>query len=230
MIIDNLRDTGVTTKSELMIWLKDKYVEGFFDLDSSLLELFKKDIVKQVSVKGLPSSLIVLTTDIFMLRVPSINLFKDPSGSGLPTQFVKEYINDVKEFFQTYRPTAEDNVKIIETLANPEVFETFRLLRTAIVTRQDLEKLRAKGVADIYGVLKLLWDSKMIKVFRDENNNEYYALLTDFYIDLLFPKYILRAIKIAYEQKSMADKALIEYLNVLENAYYIVKKQDKLTE
>ncbi|MFX1490447.1 MAG: hypothetical protein ACFFBI_14950, partial [Promethearchaeota archaeon] len=162
--------------------------------------------------------------------VPPIDLFKDPSGRGLPTQFVKEYKDDVKKYFQTYRPTAEDNVKIIETLANPEAFETFRLLRSAIVTRQDLEKLRVKGVTDIYGVLKLLWDCQMIKVFRDENNNEYYALLTDFYIDLLFPKYILRIIKMAYEQKSMPDKALIEYLNVLENAYYNLKKQDKLTE
>ncbi len=67
----------------------------------------------------------------------------------------------------------------------------------------------------------------MIKSFRDEKNNEYYALITDFYMDLLFPKYLLKVIKSAYEQKSVSNKALIEYLRVLEEAYYNLKSQKK---
>jgi hypothetical protein len=227
MIIDNLRDNAVISKSELAIWLRDKYMEGFIDIEATLSELIKKDIIKQVSVKGLPSELIVLIHDIFMLRVPPVDIFKDPVNRGLPTQFAKEYKAEVKKFFEYYHPSKEDNLNIVKILVNPEVYESIRLLRTSIATRQDLEKLRARGVKDIYNVLKLLWDNQMVKVFRDENNNEYYALLTDFYMDLIFPKYILHVIKQAYDQKSISNKALIDYLDVLEDTYYDLKSKKK---
>ncbi|MFX1479572.1 MAG: LamG-like jellyroll fold domain-containing protein [Promethearchaeota archaeon] len=223
MIIDNLRDNAIISKSELTIWLREKYIEGFVDIEATLRELIKRDVIKQVSVKGLPSELIVLINDIYMLRVPPVEIFKSPIDRGLPAQFAKEYKEVVKNFFQEYHPSKEDNLKVIGILINPEVYETFRLLRTSIATRQDLEKLRTKGVKDIYGVLKLLWDNNLVKVFRDENNNEYYTLLSDFYMDLIFPKYLLQVIKKAYDQKSIANKALIEFLDVLEDTYYELK-------
>ncbi|MFX1411344.1 MAG: hypothetical protein ACFFA6_13420, partial [Promethearchaeota archaeon] len=66
-----------------------------------------------------------------------------------------------------------------------------------------------------------------IKVFQDENKNEYYALLSDFYLDKIFPKYILTTIKESYEQKSKANKVLTEYLNVLEESYFNLKSEKK---
>ncbi|MHA1913418.1 MAG: DUF2341 domain-containing protein [Promethearchaeota archaeon] len=227
MIINNLRDIGVITKSELSVWLKDKFVEGFIDLEATLSEMLKREVIKQVSVKGLPSELVVLINDFFMLRVPPVDLYENPVKKGLPVQFAKEYISDVKTFFQEYRPNLEDNTKIVDILINPEVYLILKLLRTTIATREDLEKLRTKGVKDIYGALKLLWDAKLIKIFRDENNNEYYALVSDFYLDLIFPKYLLSAVKTAYEQKSIADKALMEYLEILEDTYFDLKSKKK---
>ncbi|MFX1428968.1 MAG: DUF2341 domain-containing protein [Promethearchaeota archaeon] len=226
-IINLLREDGVITKSELNIWLKDKFVEGFFDLDAILTELIKLEIIKVSSVKNIPSELILLTTDIFMVRAPPLKLLDNPSSHGLPSQFAKEYTNDVKKFFQNYRPTEEDNIKTVEILVNPQVYETLKLLRTAIVTRQDLEKLRKKGVDDVYNVLKLLWDNQMIKVFHDEKNIEYYALLSDFYIEYIFPKYLLKAVKTEFEQKSKNKRILIEYLTILEESYFKLKDLEK---
>ncbi|MFX1379878.1 MAG: hypothetical protein ACFFA4_12385, partial [Promethearchaeota archaeon] len=226
-IINLLREDGVITKSELNILLKDKFIEGFFDLDAILTELIKLEIIKVSSVKNIHSELVLLTTDIFMVRTPPLKLLDNPTSHGLPSQFAKEYTNDIKNFFQNYRPAEEDNIKIVEIIVNPQVYETLRLLRTAIVTRQDLEKLRKKGVEDVYTVLKLLWDNQMIKVFQDDKNIEYYALLSDFYIDYLFPKYLLKAVKIEYEQKSKNKKVLIEYLKILEEAYFKLKDVEK---
>ncbi|MBY8990410.1 MAG: hypothetical protein KGD58_06620 [Candidatus Lokiarchaeota archaeon] len=73
-----------------------------------------------------------------------------------------------------------------------------------------------------------MWDNRLVKVFRDENNIEYYALISDFYMDLIFPKYLLNVIKLAYEQRSIANKALIEYLDVLEDAYFDLKSHKKI--
>ncbi|MFW9822580.1 MAG: hypothetical protein ACFFE4_06580, partial [Candidatus Thorarchaeota archaeon] len=110
---------------------------------------------------------------------------------------------------------------------NPQVYETLRLLRTAVVTKNSLEKLRKKGVEDLDDVLKLLWDTQMIEVFQDERENEYYALLSDFHLTLVFPKYLMNIIKTVYEQKSKSDQVLIEYLNVLENTYSNLKAAKK---
>ncbi|MFX0000533.1 MAG: hypothetical protein ACFE9Q_08840 [Candidatus Hodarchaeota archaeon] len=231
LIINRLREEGVITKSELKIWLKDQYREGFFDIDAILMELIKKEIVKETSVKGMPSELIFLINDLFMIRRPPIKLLKNPLERGLPETFVEEYNVAVKKFFQTYRPTDEDNLKIInEIIVDPQVYEILKLLRISIVTKNVLEKLRKKGVDDIDGGLRKLWDNKMIHVFQDTKGTEYYALLTDFHNSLIYPKYILNTIIYQYGVKSKSNSVLIEYLKVLDDNYRHVKLKTDIEE
>lgn len=230
MIINRLREEGAITKSELMVWLKDRYKQGFVDLEGVLVELIKRNIIKETSVKGMPSELIFLTNDILMLRVPPVQLLKDPTDKGLPSQLATDYKTETKKYFQNYRTSEKDNLRVIDIIINPQVYETLRLLRTAIVTKNELEKLKKKGVDDINDVLKMLWECQMIQVFQDDKNNEYYALISDFYIDKIFPKYLLNIIKAEYEKKSKADQVLLEYLTVLENTYLNLKSAVKEEE
>ncbi len=230
MIINRLREEGAVSKSELIVWLKDKYRQGFVDLEGVLIELIKRELIKETSVKGMPSELIFLTNDILMLRMPPVQLLKDPADKGLPSQLAADYRTETKKFFQNYRPSESDNLRVIEIIINPQVYEVLRLLRTAIVTKNDLEKLKKKGVDDIDEVLKILWERQMIQVFQDDRNNEYYALVSDFFIDKIFPKYLLNVIKAEYEKKSKADQVLLEYLTVLENAYLNLKSAVKTEE
>ena len=225
LIINRLREEGVVSKSELMVWLKDRYRQGFVDLEAVLIELIKRSIVKEASVKGMPSELIFLTNDLIMLRTPPEKIIDHPSGHGIPSTLEEDFLTECRKYFERYKPSEEDNLSIIEAFINPQVYETLRLLRTAIVTRNDLEKLKKKGVEDVDAVLKTLWEKDMIKVFQDERNTEYYALLTDFYIDLIFPKYLMNVIKKEYDQKSKADQVLVEYLNVLEDTYLVSKEE-----
>jgi len=220
LIINRLREEGVITKSELKIWLKDRYREGFFDVDAILMDLIKKEIIKETSVKGMPSELIFLINDPFMIRRPPITLLKNPLERGLPENFIDEYRIVVKKFFQKYRPTDEDNLKILdEVIVDPQVYEILKLLRISIVTKNVLEKLRKKGVDDVDGGLKKLWDNEMIHVFQDQKGNEYYALLSDFSTALVYPKYMLNTIIYQYGVKSKSNAVLIEYLNVLDDNY-----------
>ena len=231
LIINRLREEGVLTKSELKIWLKDQYREGFFDVDAILMELIKKEIIKETSVKGMPSELIFLINDLFMIRRPPITLLKNPSERGLPENFVEDYNIAVKKFFQKYRPNDEDNLKILdEVIVDPQVYEILKLLRISIVTKNVLEKLRKKGVDDIDGGLKKLWDNEMIHVFQDQKGNEYYALLSDFYTTLIYPKYMLNMIIHQYGVKSKSNDVLIEYLNVLDDNYRHTKLITEIKE
>ncbi len=230
LIITRLREEGVVSKSELMVWLKDKYKQGFVDLDSILIDLIKREVVKEASVKGMPSELIFLTNDILMGRFPPEGLVKDPSEHGLPVELSSDYLASVKKFFQNYRPSEQDNLNLLEILINPQIYEIMRLLRVSIVTRNELEKLKKKGVEDIDSALKQLWENQLIQVFQDKSGNEYYALLSDIYLSLIFPKYLLNTIKSEYENKSKADKVLIEYLSVLEDTYMGLKSAAKSKE
>jgi len=225
MIINILRDFGVITKSELVIWVKDKKVGETIDLEAVLADLIKGEIIKVASVKGIPSEVIFLTKDIFMLRVPPDILFKNPEAHGLPPQFSRIYREDVQKFFNGYYPNEDDNLKLLDVLIDPEIYQTLQLLRKAIATMEDFDKLKNKGVSDIYSVLKKLYDTQMIKVFKDENGVEYYTLITDFYISAIFPKYILNVIEVINQQKSKSDKVLIQYLNILEETYLNLKSE-----
>ncbi|MEJ2276431.1 MAG: hypothetical protein P8Y70_01590 [Candidatus Lokiarchaeota archaeon] len=227
MIINRLRDEGVVSKSELMVWLKDQYKQGFVDLEGILIDLVKREIVKETSVKGMASELIFLIKDILMFRIPPTKLLKDPSSKGLPSQLADDYRTEAKKYFQNYKPSEADNLTLIEILIDPQTYETLRLLRTAIVTRNDLEKLKKKGVDDVDEVLRKLWEAQMIQVFQDKQNNEYYGLLTDFHVKLIFPKYLLNVIKTQYQQKSKADDVLVEYLDVLEDTFQSTRGKSK---
>jgi len=231
LIIERLREEGVITKSELKIWLKDRYREGFFDVDAILMELIKKEIVKETSVKGMPSELIFLINDLFMIRRPPIKLLKNPVERGLPERFLEEYNVAVRKFFQKYRPSEEDNIKILdEVIGDPQVYEILKLLRISIVTKNVLEKLRKKGVDDIDGGLKKLWENQMIHVFQDSKGNEYYALISDFHNSIVYPKYILNTIIYQYGVKSKSNSVLIEYLNVLDDNYRSIKFKAEVQE
>ncbi|MBY9007503.1 MAG: hypothetical protein KGD63_12165 [Candidatus Lokiarchaeota archaeon] len=217
LIINRLREEGVFSKSELKIWLKDVYRGWVIDIDTILLDLIKKDIIKESSVKGTMSEMIFLLNDLIMLRRPPIELYNDPVQKGLPEQFIDDYRKQIKNFFEQYTPNEKDNLKILEIILDPEVYLVLKLLRKNMASRNMLEKLKARGVDDIDETLKKLYEAKMINVFQDKSQTEYYSLISDFYIGKIYPKYILNNIIQQYGVKSKSNEVLLEYLNVLQN-------------
>lgn len=227
VIINRLREEGVISKSELMVWLKDLFKDVSIDLDLIISELVKKEIVKEASVKGMPSELLFMINDLFICRIPPIKLFKNPIEYGLPEEFAKDYKIELIKFFKEYSPNNEDNKKLIDLIIDPQVNVTLKLLRQAIVTHNDLEKLKKKGVEDIDSVLKKLWDLKMIHVFKKDSGIEYYSLLNDLLIKKDFPRYQLGIIKNEYNRKFKPDKVLREYLSILRSTYLEKSRKSK---
>ena len=227
LILDRLRDEGVFTKSELSVWLKDLFRNRHLDIDTIIMDLIRKDILKEATVKGVPSELIFLTNDVLIMRRPPAEILRNPSEKGLPERFTEEYISEVKKYFQSYRISEEDNLKILDLLTNQDVYKVLKLLRLTVPTKNTLMKLENKSIDNVDNALKELWKNEMIHVFQDTNGVEFYALKTDLHVSLLFPKYIINTIIHQFEVKSKVDKVLIEYLNVLEDVYYSMKTSQK---
>lgn len=227
-IITRLRDEGVFSKSQLTSWLKFKYPEGYGDIDLTLYELVQKDILQIFSVKYERSVMLFLINDLIMFRIPPFKLIKNPSKKGLPKSIETRYQNDCNLFFHNYKISEEDNNKIIKVLSNSQVYNIFNLLRENFLTKKDLEKLEYKGVKNVNNSIKLLLNAQMIKNYQDPAGNDFYALFSDFLIELIIPGYILNVIKTYNDNKTKSDNILIKYLNLLEETYYTLESTKKI--
>ncbi len=229
MLLSRLREETVISKSEISIWMKDQYKEGFVDIENILAGMIKLGLVKIASVKGLSSDLVFLTEDIMALRVPAVDLVKDPVDHHLPESLKEAYIKEVRTFFEHYVPSESDNLAIIDqVLLDPACYEVLKLMREAMVTRNDLEKLRKKGVDDVDRVLKALWETKMIAVFQDDKNNEYFCLTSDFFIARFYPRYNIDNIRQQYRTRSQNPNALLKALDMMKEEYYLQVKLKKV--
>jgi len=224
LLLKRLRDEGSVTKSEVAVWLKDKYKSGFVDLESVITSFIKANLIKQTSVKGITSESLFMVNDLFLYRVPATEIVKSPQTHGLPAQLAPDYLAECKTFFTNYLPSEEDNIKALDILLDPQVYETVKLLRTAIVTRDDLEKLKKKGVEDIEYVLKRLWEGNFLTVMQDKTGNEYYGLKTDMKIKKFFPEFLMNRIRQDHNDKVKNNQVLLDHLQILQEAYVQQKK------
>ncbi|WP_371805855.1 hypothetical protein [Candidatus Lokiarchaeum ossiferum] len=228
MLLNRLREETAISKSEISIWMKDQYREGFVDVENLLAGMVKLGLVKIASVKGLSSDLVFLTEDIMVLRTPPVELIKDPVDHHLPASLKDSYIKEVRNFFELYVPSEADNLAIIDkVLLDPACYEVIKLMREAMVTRNDLEKLRKKGVDDVDRVLKAMWETKMIAVFQDDKNNEYFCLTSDFFIERFYPRYNIDNIRQQYRTRSQNPNALLKALDMMKDEYYAQAKLKK---
>ncbi|MCF2138625.1 MAG: hypothetical protein K9W44_01050 [Candidatus Lokiarchaeota archaeon] len=225
LIIQRLRDEAAVSKSEIAIWLKDQYREGFVDVENILTGMVKSGLVKIASVKGLSSDMVFLAQGLMILRIPPKELIKDPVDRHLPESLKNDYLKEVRSFFEAYKPNDKDNLKIIdEIMLDPQCYEVLKLLREAMVTRNDLEKLRKKGVEDLDLVLRKFWENKMIAVFQDDKGNEYYSLISDFFIQKYFPLHLLDTIRKQYRTKAQNANVLIKALDLMKEEFYLMQK------
>ena len=114
-------------------------------------------------------------------------------------------------------------------MLDPQCYEILKLLREAMVTKNDIEKLRKKGVEDVDKTLKALWDTKMIAVFQDDSGTEYYCLITDFYVSLYYPRYNLDTIRKQFLSKAQNPKALLKALDIMREEYISISKSQKVS-
>jgi hypothetical protein len=228
MVLKRLRDEVAVPKSEFVIWLKDIYKEGFVDLENIMASMAKMGIIKVSSVKGMSSDMVFLVEDIMAIRKPPAELISNPTDHHLPEGLKVGYLNEVKTFFSTYKPDEKDTLDIIDqVILNPQCYEVLKLLREAMVTRNDLEKLRKKGVDDIDTVLKTLWNSKLIAVFQDDKGTEYHCLTSDVVIKKYFPRYLLDKARQQYINKVQNPGVIVKSLELLKEEYYAMIKAQK---
>ncbi len=218
-ILYRLRDEGLIIKSDLNEWLQEKYLQGYGDLNTILFELVQKEIIEIFSVKSERSLLISFINDIIMFRIPPFNLLKNSQKSGLSDKLFKTYKKDCDNFFEKYIISEDDNLRVINLLNNYQAFELMNLLREGAATINDLEKLREKDIDNIENLIQMLKETQIIKSYLDSEGNEYFAIISNFYVDYCLPEYILNVIKTNHNNNLTTDEVLLKYLDVLHRNF-----------
>ncbi|MHA1728540.1 MAG: hypothetical protein ACTSWY_07390 [Promethearchaeota archaeon] len=226
-VFKRLQEEGSMLKSEISVWLRDQFMDEFVDVEGIINSFIKQTLVKSRSVKGSPSEVIYLVKDLFISRIPPTTLVKEAVSRGLPKSLFDSYKTEVTNYFSKYVNNEQDNIQLLNVLLDPPVFETLTLLRQAIVTRDDLEKLQKKGVDDVDDVLKKLWDVNLIQVLRDESENEYFALQSDIKIMKMLPEYNLNLIRNQFSRKVKSKPVQLEYIDALKDHFKALKSGEK---
>lgn len=226
-VIQRLREESMLAKSELGIWIKDEFKEGEIDIDTVINGLLRSGLIKMGSVKGYSSDLLFMIKDFMVSRKPP-KFYKDPSEYNCPNSLADTYRIAVRTFFSDYRPSETDNFELIDkVILNPVNYAVLTLLRLAIVTRSDLEKLRRRGVDDIDSAINFFKSLNMITILHDAKKIEYFALISDFDVSPFFPRYQLNLIRKNYMVKRHSNPALTAHIDYLDEEYSAIMKAKK---
>jgi hypothetical protein len=218
MILDRLIEDGSATKSELLTWLKDRLARDNIDIDGILHSMIKVGLVVESTLKEMPSSVIFLVGDIFVTRVPPINIVKKAKLNQFGGTMDTDYLTDVSGFFEGYSPTPEDQETILNVLVDMDAYKIIKNLRSEGMNMDDMALMRSE-VENLDNTLKLIWDNRIINVLRNKKGEEWYFLRTDIAIRLVFPEYLINLILESYNDGTKADAILIEHLNILRDTF-----------
>ncbi|NVM04069.1 MAG: hypothetical protein HWN67_17190 [Candidatus Helarchaeota archaeon] len=233
LIISKLVENVYIFRKDLENWLKEKLSIDHLDIDSVINSLSKLGLVKKLSVEGFSDEFVFLIGDFFITRVPPSNIIELVLQKQIPEYIAQNYVSKVKNYFQDYSPTNEDADIISEIFCDLDSYQLLKLLRLSPASKKGIKKVVGK-LKDIDETLNKLQSIKSIEIFKDKQNNEHYFLITDLRIQKFFPEYLLNKILENYNNKSIPESFLIEYLKNLKDTYQTemerIKKEEEYFE
>lgn len=210
-IINRLREDGIVDKSELKVWLRDMYRQSYLDIDTVLIELIKRGLIKISSVDGLntPSILIFLIRDIIISRT-QINL---KNQKNIPSKILELIKKNSKEYLKKYSHNEDDVLKLVEILIQPKKNEFLKLMR-----KQNIIEINHPDLKQYNSLIPEFEKTELIMTL-EHDGEKFIALQSDIQVIKILPSYMLNKIRTDYQNKVKSSKVLMEYLRILENEF-----------
>jgi len=216
-ILELLRERPYTRK-ELQGLLEDKLDRIITNLEISLDPFIKTDLVRQDWMEGDSDISLFLLSDFELMRAPVANLV-EKAQKGIPTPAVaQQYLNEVKNFFITYKPSIEDNKTIAQNMVNPDKYDYIVLLREKSYPISKIPKGPGESFETVRSFIDQLKEDRIITIIKDKDD-EWVLLLTDTIADTFFPEYLIENIRRDVADKKLRKKTAIKHLEILEQVY-----------
>jgi len=215
----NILQQKSLTKKELQSLLEEKTGRFIANLDNSLDPFVKTDLVRQDWIEGDSDITLFLLSDFIIMRSPVQKLIED-ARKGLPTpQLANEYLKLVTNFFSSYEPTFEDNLKIATHMINPDLFDYIVILREKAYPINKFPKGPGESFEQIKEFLNVLEQNKLIAIVKDESNLDWVFLLSDVLAQQFYPEYLIENIRKAVSEKKLKRDTAVKHLELLEQIY-----------
>ncbi|MFW9880179.1 MAG: hypothetical protein ACFFG0_44460, partial [Candidatus Thorarchaeota archaeon] len=179
----------------------------------------KTGLVMQDWVEGDTDITLFLLTDFAIFRTPAIKLVEDAKKNFPTPELATKYLEEVSQFFTNYKPTVEDNLKIAQTMMNPDNYDYITLFRERAYPLSKIPKGPGESITQIGSFLKSMEDNQILKVIKDEKGTEWVFLLTDVVAVTFYPEYLIEKIRKDRIERKLNKNVAIKHLEFLEQVY-----------
>lgn len=217
-ILEVLQDKPLSRK-DLQAILEERLSKIISNIEVTLDPFVKTGIVKQDWIEGDSDISLFLLSDFTILRTPVAKLVEE-ARKKLPTpELATIYLEEVNNFFKTYKPSLEDNLKIAKNMINPDKYDFITLFRERAYPLNKIPKGPGESVEQIGEFLKSMEQDQIIKLIRDSNGSLWVFLFTDIVTHTFYPEYIIEKIRQHRVDGKLKKEIAIKHLELLEEAY-----------
>ncbi len=135
---------------------------------------------------------VLLVRDVNIMRVPPDCIIDLEEDSPDLSDLTAIYLNEVRDFFETYTPTPLDSLSLFELFADPKIYNVISQLREGPLPKEKiLSMVSDSSLKSLLKSLDLLVNKSIIQEFS--YSGEYlYLLKTDVVLTASFPEYLKR--------------------------------------
>ncbi|MFX1409623.1 MAG: hypothetical protein ACFFA6_04675 [Promethearchaeota archaeon] len=207
------------TRRDLQAILEERLSKIISNIEVTLDPFVKTGLVKQDWIEGDSDISLFLLSDFTILRTPVVKLVED-ARKNLPTpELATIYLEEVNNFFKTYKPSLEDNLKIAKQLINPDKFDFITLFRERAYPLNKIPKGPGESMEQIGEFLKSMEQDQIIKLIRDSKGTLWVFLFTDIVAQVFYPEYMIENIRQDRVDGKIKKEIAIKHLELLEEAY-----------
>jgi uncharacterized protein (DUF433 family) len=217
-ILEVLQDKPLSRK-DLQAILEEKLSKIISNIEVTLDPFVKTGIVKQDWIEGDSDISLFLLSDFTILRTP-VNKLVEDARRKIPTpELATAYLEEVNNFFKTYKPSLEDNLKIAKNMINPDKYDFITLFRERAYPINKIPKGPGESVEQIGEFLKSMEQDQIIKLIRDSKGTLWVFLFTDILTHTFYPEYMIEKIRQHRVDGKLKKEIAIKHLELLEEAY-----------
>jgi hypothetical protein len=217
-ILEILEERAYSRK-ELRETLEEKLEKSIFNLEITLDPFVKTDLIKQDWIEGDQDITLFLLSDFTIMRKPAEKVTED-AKKNIPTpELANKYLELVTQFFSSYAPNFEDNIKIADIMVNPDKYDFITLFRERAYPVNKIPKGPGETFDEIKQFLNSLEEANIITIIKDNKGLEWIFLLTDVVAHTFYPEYMIENIRKNVAEKKLKNDTAIKHLELLEQVY-----------
>ncbi|MFX1499273.1 MAG: hypothetical protein ACFFBH_17285 [Promethearchaeota archaeon] len=207
------------SRRELRETLEEELGKSIFDLEITLDPFVKTDLIKQDWIEGDQDITLFLLSDFIIMRKPTEKVIEDAKKNIPTSEVANKYLELVNQFFSSYKPNFEDNIKIADIMVNPDKYDFITLFREKAYPINKIPKGPGETFDEIKQFLNSLEQANIITIIKDNKGLEWIFLLTDVVAQTFYPEYMIENIRKDVTEKKLKQDTAVKHLELLEQIY-----------